>query len=315
MMLRCMRCAAQVEEAVGQPRLLVDVVLREDRERQRVGGAQHLDLEATSTSTSPVGSSGLTLSALRASTLPSTRTHRLLGLAAPAPRRRGCRGGRPAGRCRSGRADRRRGCRPGLADCAASRDRRTSVPTSVARSSPQVWDRYRCIVHPIVGSSCRIAGPLPSGRAGLPQGYRGVLPPLRAYKSPAIAAGPTPGREAVTGVRGVASGATVRRRTAGHTRLLLIKVGTDAHGWRHPAAPGRGRTGDRRHRPLALGQRRRDGHPRQQGGRAARAAALRLHGALLGGAGLPQARGLRRPERRGLAGPGRAAPSPRPGCG
>ena len=88
----CIDLAAQVEEAVAQPRLLGIVALGVDLERQRLGRRLRATRASATSSTSPVASFGLTVSALRATTRPVTvstlssrapsasREERMLGL-------------------------------------------------------------------------------------------------------------------------------------------------------------------------------------------------------------------------------------------
>src|SRR3989442_7317714 len=94
-------------------------------------------------------------------------------------------------------------------------DRRTLASTSAARSSPQVWDRYRCIVHPTLGSGGR---PPARGKytehSRLPKGYRDG--PARLLTYTCLAARPTGAspRDCLGRVLGV------------HIPINLIKVGS-----------------------------------------------------------------------------------------
>ena len=76
--------AAQVEEAVLEPRLLGIVALAVDLQRQRLGRPSSTASASTTSSTSPVGSAGFTVSGAARDHLAGHRDH---ALDAHAPRR------------------------------------------------------------------------------------------------------------------------------------------------------------------------------------------------------------------------------------
>ena len=69
--------AAQVEEAVLEPGLLGIVALAVDLQRQRLGGRVEHEHRPTTSSTSPVGSDGFTVSARAGDHLAGDRDHAL----------------------------------------------------------------------------------------------------------------------------------------------------------------------------------------------------------------------------------------------